>query len=339
MPLHWDCQILATKMTQDVVKASTTKNLSPLVQWAMTQFMAILVNKWKVGKLTLQSLSDPSEGIGGIGTVSGSADLIHDLLHACLSIDSVPAADTVQTNSRIAITYTSALSRRMDPTAASYVNVLVECLATPHGKIFASGFESLLAPEELLSTENHAIIRRLYVQKIFGICVPSLISKFKSCDDAAIKPNYLIALSGILKNSPTEIVMPEIETILPLLLQSIDIPLFSVQSAGIDTLSVTISENADAIEGHIKSVIDRLLARIHNTADKPSDAPSVVRVKALECLNKIPGKLKDSVTLPYKRLVLRELEFAVGDGKRAVRAEAVTCRASWFTLAEVIPDE
>ena len=86
-----------------------------------------------------------------------------------------------------------------------------------------------LRQNEILSKENGASIRLLAKQKAFNTCVPTIAQDFRKAD-TAIKPNYLIALSGILKHMPTEVIVSEIDTLLPLLLQSLDLEDSDVKS-------------------------------------------------------------------------------------------------------------
>lgn len=135
-----------------------------------------------------------------------------------------------------------------------------------HGLVGGRGFGLLLAPDEVLSKENDATIRLLSKQKVFDFCIPRIAADFRQVE-IPIKPNYLIALSGILKYMPIEIVVTEIETLLPLLLQSLDLKDQDVKAATIESLFLVSQESSAAVEGHIPSLINRLL----KTAEKPNE--------------------------------------------------------------------
>ncbi len=136
---------------------------------------------------------------------------------------------------------------------------LLSLLANPTCALSsARGFNLLLAPDEILSKENGATIRLLARQKVFNICAPRIVKNFRQAE-TSLKPNYLIALSGILKYTPTEVLMPEIETLLPLLLQSLDLQDPDVQAATMENLMTVSQENPKAVEGHISSLTSRLL--------------------------------------------------------------------------------
>ena len=193
----------------------------------------------------------------------------------------------------------------------------------------ARGFGLLLAPDEILCKENGATVRMLAKQKVFNVCVPTIAQQFRQAD-TAVKPNYLIALSGILKYMPTEVIMPEIDTLLPLLLQSLDLEDSEVKAATIESLEVVSQESPQGVEGHIGSLVGRLLKSARN----PKANSLSVRHSALRCLRIFPGRVKDSNLLPYKNAVIRGLMAVLDDPKRPVRKEAVECRAAWFNMDE-----
>lgn len=136
---------------------------------------------------------------------------------------------------------------------------LLKLLKHPsYGSVSARGFGLLLAPDEVLTKENGVAIRLLAKQKVFNICATSIPPLFRSADPAA-KPNYLIALSGLLRYLSSDVLMSEIEILLPLLLQSVELEDAEVKLATIQTLTVIAHENPKAVEGHISSLIGRLL--------------------------------------------------------------------------------
>ena len=201
------------------------------------------------------------------------------------------------------------------------------------GVACARGFGLLLAPDEVLSTQNGAKIRLLAKQKVFSICVPFVATEFRTAKPAT-KSNYLVALSGILKHIPTEVVMPEVETLLPLLLQSLDLGDTDVKVATIQTLTIVSQENPKVIEGHIVSLISRLLRCV----TFPENKSARVRLDALLCLQTFPGRTKDSTLLPYKDKVTRVLQRVLDDPRRDVRKEAVGCRKAWSNMDEIQSD-
>jgi len=199
-----------------------------------------------------------------------------------------------------------------------------------HGLACARGFSLLLAPDEIVSKENGATIRLLAKQRVFNICVPRLASDFRAAE-SRFKANYLIALSGILAYVPTSVLLPEIDTLLPLLLRSLDLPEADIKAATIDTLTTIIVENSSAAEPHTNSLVTRLLT----AAGDRKTSPSKTRQAALRCLRMFPGKIEESTLLPFRSKVTWGLgNSALDDPKREVRREAIDCRAKWLAMDE-----
>ncbi|MCJ1370349.1 hypothetical protein MMC20_001562, partial [Loxospora ochrophaea] len=142
-------------------------------------------------------------------------------------------------------------------------DTILECLLAllpnaPHGAVAARGFGFILAPDEIISKTNGATIRLLAKQKVFNLCVPAIAKAFRNAEPST-KPNYLVALSGILTHTPHEIIMQEIDTLLPLLLQSLDLADPEVKAATISTLIIISQDSPVTVEGHISSLVNRLL--------------------------------------------------------------------------------
>ncbi|EWC45959.1 hypothetical protein DRE_04752 [Drechslerella stenobrocha 248] len=228
-----------------------------------------------------------------------------------------------------------ALALRNDKLAEPIVGRLLELLDDEGlGVTVGRGFEVLLSDDPLLSKENYAVVRLLSKQKLFVYCIPKLTEGFRAASPAA-KRNYLHALSNIIRNVPSKLVLAEINTLMPLLLQSLDLPDPAIKVASIDTLAVTVTEATDLVSEHISSLITRLLA-----ASSPSDVNTVrVRTAALRCLSIFPSALNIVTVIPYKRQIMRALLKALDDPKRSVRKEAVDCRARWFALGELKDDD
>ena len=143
--------------------------------------------------------------------------------------------------------------------AAEVLKPLLDLLSDiSYGKAAARGFGLLLAPDEILSKENGVTIRLLVKQKVFNICVPEIATSFRIADQTT-KSHYLIALSGVIRHASTEILMPEIEVLLPLLLQSLDLEYQDVKAATIETVTVIVQESPKVVEGHVSSLVSRLL--------------------------------------------------------------------------------
>lgn len=291
-------------------------------------------------------------------------------------VDSSPSPDEellFQSQIRYIFTLAKALVLRLAPSTNIMLTKLVDLLAelsAPRARYCAIGFNLILAPDEILSKKNEAQIRLLAPQRIFQILVPMFSDRFKDQNTTLERKEiYLIALSGILGTVSSEIVMPELPTLLPLLLQSLEIPdtHHNVKIATLETMVVVITKNPDALieSGHIPALIRRLintaallkqrqrnsktnsssskLFKVSDTvmldtvnADSPREPPSAPKSRqlALHCLTLLPQYIKDQKTpnplLALKKEVLHGLTLCLDDPKRDVRKEAVDARARWL---------
>lgn len=197
-----------------------------------------------------------------------------------------------------------ALALRLAPSTSSILSQLLSLLSSTDvttSETAARGFSLILSPDEVLSTQNGANIRLLSKQRVFSIVVPMISSNFRSLpstpgdNNAHMKPAYLTALSGILTSIPPELVLPELPSLLPLLLQSLDLSTdaatsLPVKQATLHTFSVLIRDNGGAsiidATGHVSELVKRLLRTASLATAKKEGVPtsSKVREMALRCL-------------------------------------------------------
>jgi DNA repair/transcription protein MET18/MMS19 len=196
-----------------------------------------------------------------------------------------------------------------------------------YGTTVAHGFATLLQPDEILTKENHCTISALHKQKTFAMLVPDISNGFKAAD-LSMKKNYLIALAGILRSLPYAVLEPQLISLTPLLLQTLDMTGEEDVKAGtIDTLIVVVTEDPKPIEEHASSLISRLL----NCASSKTNSANV-KAKALACLALVVTKLRRELVIIHRKQVIKKLIIPIDDKKRVVRLEAVRCRAQWLKL-------
>lgn len=227
---------------------------------------------------------------------------------------------------------------RSSPVLSKLYPKLLDFLIHPtYGSSIAHGFSTLLQPDDLLTKQNHCQISGLHKQKSFALLVPNITQAFREASPET-KPNYLVALSGVLRWIPFDIVIEELPSLITLLLQSLDLNGEDlVKEAAISTLASTLSEKPEVVQEHAGSLVSRLLNNSVISKDAPS--PAKVRAAACKCLMLIPDKLKLEVVLPYRRQVCKKLTAALDDGKREVRSAAVKCRARWLEVDEAGDDD
>ena len=289
----------------ELVRLALIEDVAPIRQAILRQ-IALLINKF----MSTQDLHYATE-------------VLYSLMANLVGITMLENAV------RVIFWISKALSLRISNIDEIFRRLLGLLSSQSYGLASARGFSLILAPDEILTKKNGVTVRLLAKQKVFNISTPAISQGFRSAD-TTVKPNYLIALSGILTYIPTEITMQEIDTLLPLLLQSLDLEDSDVKAATIQSLTVISQESPKAVEGHISSLTARLLKATSNlTANSYT-----VRLNALCCLKTFPRRVKDSTLLPYKSTVTSGLISVLDDPKRNVRKEAVDCRAAWLNMDE-----
>ncbi len=124
---------------------------------------------------------------------------------------------------RIAFACLKGIAIQSSPALSTlYPHLLSFLCHEQYGTAVAHGFSTLLQPDDLLTKQNHCRISSLHKQKSFALLVPSMTQAFRGAAPA-VKPNYLIALSGVLRWMPFSIVVSEIAQLVPLLLQCLDL--------------------------------------------------------------------------------------------------------------------
>ena len=271
-----------------------------------------------------------------------------------------------------------ALILRLAPSTTQILTSLLDLLSSPDATTSttsARGFTILLSPDDVLSPKNGATIRLLSKQRVFTTLTPLISSKVRNFNTTTTsfpqhtKQAYLTALSGILSTIPASLVMPELPTLFPLLLQTLDLTgadSHSIKSGTLSTLAVIIRENGVRVIhdiGYVGDLVTRLLktatfspsftstsgggtSTVANSGKASGNTPSV-RSKALQCLlllalhPTIPGveltpseKAQASPLLRLKPEVLRSLKLILDDPKRDVRKAAVDARAAWLRQVE-----
>ncbi|CAK3890213.1 MMS19 nucleotide excision repair [Lecanosticta acicola] len=261
------------------------------------------------------------------------------LEQAGIEVESLLAHDLSIQKISVAFAVVKALlvQGRCGALTTKYLKVLLQTL-TKADKPFARRFVTLLAPDDILAKGNHCLISGLYKQKTFSQTVPPLIESVRTADPQT-KPNYLIALSGILRWLPYSILKPFLASLIPSLLQSLDLHDPADQEVKFSTLTIfesLLMHDPSIASEHTASLVTRLL---NATSTSTPGNPARVRAKALQCLALVPRQLKREAVVPYRRPVVKKLLGCLDDARRNVRAEAVRCRSAWLGLEEGTEEE
>lgn len=226
----------------------------------------------------------------------------------------------------------AALSRKYFETLLDHLSPTDQIDNTGDG--IARRFIALLAPDDILTKENHCTVSPLYRQKTFHQALPRIVAAVQNPDTTrSNKDHYLIALSGLLRWLPYSILHPVLPTLTPLLLQTLSLepPTSQIHSPAITFFEATLMHDPAVLAEHVPALITRLLA---GCGGSHPAAPPGVRAQALRALALVPRSLKREAVVPFQRTVVKRLLACLDDGRRSVRAEAVKCRMAWLGLEE-----
>lgn len=211
---------------------------------------------------------------------------------------------------------------RADKKGFDIAKYLIDLLSNPTlGQYAAKVFGILLAPDRLLVKENGIVVRQLYKQRLLVEQLDTMVAGARG----PLRVNYIVALSALLRYSPTKVLLPHLERVLPIILESFKIPFEAVQLAAVGAILVTLSDASSLFAAHLQTLIPSLLALTNSNAAAPS-----VRAMALSALTEIATVLGSGAVEPYRQIIISGLVPALGDPRRAVRRQATRCRQAYY---------
>jgi len=209
----------------------------------------------------------------------------------------------------------------------------------PEGSILWNKMQNLLESCNIeiathLSSRYHILFedirtlvnkKPLYKQKYFVINLPELLKSYQESKRPHI---YLIAISNLLKNLPTSVLLDELHNILPLLLNALNVQ--ENQDANLllstlNTFMMLVKEVPITIANHLKELIPQLLKISCDNRD------ARVRLISLQCISEL-SHLSVELISPYMKSIVRGLKPVLDDKKRLVRKMAVKARNEWYVV-------
>lgn len=225
---------------------------------------------------------------------------------------------------KVMIWISKALVMRGHAEMKNWVENLIELMSEPHiGSVAAEGFSCILREVEFLNTSNFCNIRILYRQRFFSF-TPKLIGAFHNAPKH-VKANYLKALSHMLQGVPQEVLVMELDKMVPLLVESLQQMDEELLITTLETLLSVLKKSKHALQFHLQTFIPRILILTCFGSSME------VRLKAVQCIHQFcyyPTEL----ILPFKSQVLKALGECLDDHKRLVRKEVVLSRSHWFLV-------
>eukprot|EP01133_Synstelium_polycarpum_P012191 gene12191-14268_t len=196
----------------------------------------------------------------------------------------------------------------------------------------AHSFEVLLDDDkEILNIESGATVKVLYKQRFFTLMFPVLLDSFKQCQqdsNQSISSQYLVAIAALLQNVPKEVLLGELDQVLPIVLHSLKSTQSDLLSSGLLTLLMLTNEASTSIIPHLDTLVAALIVISVNGVTLN------LRKSSLEILTLISRVVPYKTSFIYKNQVIAGIIPALDDKKRLVRREASKCRNSWFILQQ-----
>ncbi|EPX73887.1 TFIIH regulator [Schizosaccharomyces octosporus yFS286] len=218
-----------------------------------------------------------------------------------------------------------ALVSRKHQSADNVVNYLLDCLHLEDATPVVTGFAVIIRDDPALNKTNHNIERILYKQKFYVEVMPKLLEAIREVTSKE-KPFYLMVLSIVIGNVPEDVVIPDMPTVLPLLLQCLVLEDIGVKYSALNVIMTAIKEMPSLISDYMNSLIPSLL-----TIPKDTNNPAAIRLLALKCLGLLPELISPIHIQPFRAKVIREMIPCLDDIKRVVRTEASRTRHKWYT--------
>lgn len=174
-------------------------------------------------------------------------------------------------------------------------------------------------------------VKLLYKQKFFSDIFKILVASYKETKTMFIKCNYLTALSLVLKHTPSKLVEPFMNDLLPMLLEALEMDNGEVRTSSLETLKDVTDKFHQLIAEHVQTLIPLLLKLV-----TPDDANNtiLVRLLSLQLLELITKVVPLNYCLDFKEQILVGTVVPLSDKKRVIRKQCIDTRQVYFELGQ-----
>eukprot|EP00835_Amoeboradix_gromovi_P003402 NODE_223_length_13915_cov_0.128257.p1 type:complete len:872 gc:universal NODE_223_length_13915_cov_0.128257:13462-10847(-) len=211
---------------------------------------------------------------------------------------------------------TKAAISKCHTTSKSLLQVLAALLNGSNSKMASKLFEIVFNYDDTLSNLNFCKIKSFAVQRMF-YQVSEELFQYRSLQDEK-KNNYLSAIFGFINNMSESIVLMEIDTLLPILIDALLVQ--ELQLKALASLAKALPNDIDV--NTLNNIIEKLLKCIQSNELQ-------VKLLALNCLQTL-GSIHNP--LRFKDLVINALRPMLDDQKRIVRTTAIKVRYAYILL-------
>ncbi len=262
--------------------------------------------------------------------------------------------ETFASLNTIAMNIIAGAIARQDKNVLDLIPVLKEAIAgdTASSEIVARSVGILVKDNDLLSAENHAVVRRFYKQWVYShFAKPLYALALPGKEGHTAAKRYRTAILAIVSNCSFSVYEADLEPLTRLLITTLsDSSGSSGQTSpeqlvsALEVLVEILSNEPDVLKSHLKAIVsgaldayDACLPENFNKAKgaAPSSAAkrdlgsTTARKLVLQALGALPKKFEERHLLPYAPRLQRTLALTCGDPIREVRQIARLARVNW----------
>lgn len=223
----------------------------------------------------------------------------------------------------------------------------------------------LLVSDHTLSTDDHAVVKSIYKQWVYGQTVKALLplafprKTADETEDAAAAARrastvHTIAILALVRGMPFSVYEDDVatssssssnsnESLVRVLVAAATtlVPQWGDVAVALRVLSAIVTANrADAVRSHLKTVVDGSIRVFASAGPASSTSSSLApppspasRKEALLLVSQLPAHYEEGLLLPYEPRLVRALAAACGDRVREIREVAQKARESWAKVA------
>lgn len=205
------------------------------------------------------------------------------------------------------------------------------------GKQLSQHLELVVAPQAILAKENFAVVKPLWMQKIYFQLVKPLLEAALAPPAADAPANSKASINvgvlSLIKHMNFPIYEEDSEKVMRIAISTAQSDAAGVADtrAALEVLKNIVVESPDKGESHARSIIDICVGEISpKRASRERDAET--GKIAMEIMVGLPRLFDSRHLLPHQPQVERELALACGNPVRELRKLARVARAAWSDL-------
>ncbi|KAF2072489.1 hypothetical protein CYY_006198 [Polysphondylium violaceum] len=227
---------------------------------------------------------------------------------------------------------------------ATFISSLISNPDSDISKLACKSFYTLLCDSDILNDKSGSVIKILYQQKFFTLMFSILLNSFKeNKDNQMLSSKYLIAISNLLEHVSKDMLLGELDEILPIVMHSLKSFVvtnnnnedtnesqqsYLLLESSLQTLLMLIKETPTSFTSYLDSLVPSLIKLSVSAPNQKS------RKSSLEILYFISVSIPYHNIYPFRGKVIAGIVPALDDKKRLVRRDASKCRNSWYILSK-----